>query len=129
MLQDRGKTRIEGGGALRELDGHHARIFRARGGGGARQRIAAASGEPALRLAKRARVAGEKGGELRIAFRRRDERGGVLGDPLAQQRKLIRVLDIARARSQRAARWASSTSCLLPCATVADPFATSIKRC
>ena len=58
------------------------------------------------------------------------ERGGVLGDPLAEQSRADSRTR-PRAGSPPAAPRAatSSTSCLLPCATVAEPLATSMRRC
>ena len=97
MLQDGGEAGVERGRPLRQFGRDGARVLAARAGRAARR--VAAPREPALGFAKGAGVPGEQRRELRVALRRRHQRGGVLGDPLRQERKLIRVLDIARARA------------------------------
>jgi hypothetical protein len=93
----RREARVERGRTARELDSHDSRLFGPRRRA-AWRRFAAAAGEAALRFAKRAGIAREQRRELRIAFRRRHERGGVLRDPLRQERELIRVFRLALAR-------------------------------
>ena len=95
-----------------------------------RRGIVAAPGEPALRLAKRARRPAREGPRApgrSPATRRARRRSWRSAGTAAQADSRTRHRAGSRPAAKRAAT--SSTSCLLPCATVAEPLATSISRC